>query len=771
MAAYTSSQDGYWDEAATWGGGGTPGDGDTATVNHEVTIRGDVTVGTDAGATTSAITINNGGTVQWDSNPGGDYTLSMKGRIDVNAGGKFAVGEEGARIPAARTATVDFGAGSHEFQNIVEGELHLAGAENYHMASKASQRAQLVADVVSGADRQFQVDADVDWSVGDVLWIGTGGDPAEATTGCEKVVVKTKVNASTYTADFVSDHYGDGTNGDMVVHASRNVTVKGAGLGQGFSFYTNATHGWVWRISWARFEYGGRGNNAGAGCLCMCGLSTSNYRIPKDDCKIQSTVFDEPGDVAASAVQFYLVTLEEDPDQLNLDEIHTYGEFADSVDYWSCAMRVFMGHVSAVDAVGCVKITTTTYPVIGSFWYCSDASDSNSARKALQGGPMDVSNLKVHRSYMGLYMGNANGSFLTAAPMMLKDGELFNSYYSAVDLGGTVRPPKVIFDNLDLYNSTYPLIDLGGKEMDIIIANSKLDGANTGGTTAQGAVVIGASGTVTRVAFQNCEFGLRERNKYYNVMIDANTRAYDGRVVAEKCNFKEPASAPALTYDWLNSHLAWAIMAYNIDDWRQRVQLSDGRTVELVECEIQDSSGVDQWSTDYPNTDRLALVVGGGEVHKTHQTNEAAGYIDGTFQRKLLPFIPTSRSHMTRVVPIRIPAAAGETITAKLSFNKNISQEAIDLPMVHLEGCGVYDEAAMPSDAVGSFVETSLQVVALSSGVLNFWVSCKAPPDVYTPGAPPSRTYVDEYAYAYPYDPEDASNLILYCDGFSVERS
>jgi len=38
MAAYTSTQDGDWNVAATWGGGGFPTAADTATINHVVTV-------------------------------------------------------------------------------------------------------------------------------------------------------------------------------------------------------------------------------------------------------------------------------------------------------------------------------------------------------------------------------------------------------------------------------------------------------------------------------------------------------------------------------------------------------------------------------------------------------------------------------------------------------------------------------------------------------------------------------------------------------------
>ena len=48
QTTYTSTQNGFWHNASTWGGGGTPGAGDTAIIDGEtVIIQNDAGSGSD----------------------------------------------------------------------------------------------------------------------------------------------------------------------------------------------------------------------------------------------------------------------------------------------------------------------------------------------------------------------------------------------------------------------------------------------------------------------------------------------------------------------------------------------------------------------------------------------------------------------------------------------------------------------------------------------------------------------------------------------------
>jgi len=90
MAAYTTTQTGDWDLAATWGGSGPPGDGDTATVDHAVTIDQNTTVGSSPGDSTTVV-------------------LALNADLTVAAGVTFTVK---GTVVQANNIDADFGAGS-----------------------------------------------------------------------------------------------------------------------------------------------------------------------------------------------------------------------------------------------------------------------------------------------------------------------------------------------------------------------------------------------------------------------------------------------------------------------------------------------------------------------------------------------------------------------------------------------------------------------------------------------------------------------------------
>ena len=84
MAAYTSTQDGDWDVAATWGGGGTPGVGDTASIGHNVSATADETIGTEPDDdSTYVITVTSGGHLTIEDG----VTLTVRGNVQLNGAG------------------------------------------------------------------------------------------------------------------------------------------------------------------------------------------------------------------------------------------------------------------------------------------------------------------------------------------------------------------------------------------------------------------------------------------------------------------------------------------------------------------------------------------------------------------------------------------------------------------------------------------------------------------------------------------------------------
>lgn len=85
-AAYTSSGNGNWSNAATWGGSGPPGDGDTASIGHTITVDVDTIIGSSPNDTTTAVITLTAARVL---TVGAGVTLTVKGNVswDVNGAG------------------------------------------------------------------------------------------------------------------------------------------------------------------------------------------------------------------------------------------------------------------------------------------------------------------------------------------------------------------------------------------------------------------------------------------------------------------------------------------------------------------------------------------------------------------------------------------------------------------------------------------------------------------------------------------------------------
>lgn len=114
MAAFTSTQDGDWAEAATWGGGGVPGSGDTATVSHNVDVTTTVTVGgltlNDTLYITGSLTLAGAAgcaSASWllHVGPGGALDLGAQTITPTAAGEYRFIGTSGSRATVTSTGS------------------------------------------------------------------------------------------------------------------------------------------------------------------------------------------------------------------------------------------------------------------------------------------------------------------------------------------------------------------------------------------------------------------------------------------------------------------------------------------------------------------------------------------------------------------------------------------------------------------------------------------------------------------------------------------
>jgi len=785
MAAYTSVANGWWDDTAIWddGGGapsGPPGDGDTATVDHIVAIGGDVIIGTDASAIAVAIQIVD--KLKWgdpDDELGGgavpvsgSWTLKIKGQVNIAGSGEFQVGTEANPIPTAFTATVDIGQ-TYEHAIVNNGIFRVHGYPSHHMAAADKQRTQLAADAAALAT-QIRVQDEVDWEDGDTLWLATGGDKTQVPTGNEKVTILNNVDSYIYnlTAGLVNDHFGGADYGDMVVHASRNVIFTGQGSTQGFSIYKSDNSGaTVFDVNWCRFKYGGIGAAYTQATIGVAWVSANDH-WDLTQITLRNLIFEDYGDAAANAIYFYYAPLEPDPNFDKMNEIHIfnykYGVYTNSL-----RGELRFGHMTNMEisykgiyGVACDSVW------LKSFWFAGVAPAGANCQplQADADTAVKIESFKIHGAYKGITLSYAKDYYGTAT-FEFSNGEMFHLLGStttsySIYINGTGNVGNIIIKNVDFY-------DIAAYAIDATVLGFMDLYSCTFNKCARG--ITFPSGSAFRIRAYDCEFGTLYRNVNYNIYYaKTSMSSYADRMIFEKCKFKIPSALPAIAYDWFPEELGWVIAHTTIKDWRECCEFSSRFTLEFLDCQLLDAADADQWATLYPNTNIMGIVAGRSEIHKTNATTEAAGYIDGTFQRKLLPFMGVSRIHITRKRPILIPVTAGQTVTAKLSFKKNIAQVTENLPMLHLYGCGINDEARM-TDVVAAWDEVTTTGVALVDGVVELWVSCWGVQDFQT--IAPARTPANDYNYAYPIDPGGVSaatgvpNLILYADGLSVTKS
>jgi len=753
MAAYTSTQDGPWSLAATWGGGGVPGDGDTASVGHDVEIDGSKTIGTDGGAAVKAIAITSGGLLYVDDSVAGDYALTMKGGFDVQSGGELRLFTGSNPCPSARTFNVQF-TGSTGFENKIKGTFRCHGWPSYHMAAASMQRSRLSADAAAGAGVTITLSKAVDWQVGDRIFVGTGGDPDHTPTGCEITTIASKISSTQYTANLSNNHFGSAHHGDVVIHATRNVNIIGESA-KGFHFTTDTSNSTI-DVGWTRFRYG-----AGSGTLWQL-RGVSGTQWPADDLKINNCSFDEPA--AAGAVCMYTnnVWADADPTRENIGELHAFG-YGYLWFFGATQGRLKTGMISILDASNNGINNNSGFdciPDLGGYIYICDASDTNSARVAWTTRYGSIENeLKIHRAYSGLIWTSTLAVKLSAHEFKVgSDGfesQVFNVKNSyGMSLEGTSDVAPIKMEEVEFRNCNITAVRISNRPALVEMKDCKFDNCNSAGSSGHGAILCDGSNSI-EMKLDGCEFGTDVVNKEANVYASFGNYGMHSRFLARDCTFKEPNGYNTPSDAFYAPELGWCFTNNVVHGEDNRLKFLSLTSWEWVDCSILDSSDAEQWDTLFPDTTKVGIVHAGAEIHKV-SSGEADGYIDGTFARKILPYTGLVRSHATRKIPIKIPVTSGETVSVSLQFKKNKSMDSGKRPMLHLEGAGDEDSSEM-SDANDSWETLTVTGTAEYDDVLRVWVSAFGIDD-------PSGW--DQH-----YPAGNASNVTIYCDGLTVTRS
>ena len=797
MAIITSNQSGPWHATATWVGGVLPGLTDNVIIatGHNVYIDpalltptpGVLEFGSSpSNFTTYALQINPDAIVRIVDNPTVDLEWKLKGNVFIEYRAELQIGSLSVPIPAARKVTLYFESAGHytwvinmgsNLRNVTPSRFTVYGAPSYHMADADKQRARLASDVSLGTNVTITLNASVDWEVGDQVWLGCAGSASTiaiqasgaliAGYGREQVVIKSKTSATQFVVDLVYNHL----QGDMAVHASRNVIIKGDAA-QGFGIAKSPrggvgnefSHGGI-NLNWVRFEKVGGADQKDFFWIYQQGGGVTLDDMGKmlaGDYVIKNCVFDGGGSTTATVDSWLIkitgcsnVRVKAD----DIDMVHTWGlagimedtysGAADNKGTWQLG-RLTCIHWVATFYQGNFRMYARIKFKIKSLWSCSTQGAQNRVL-ALYGG-LEIDELIIHYSYQACLFTETDKGRNGA--IIIKSGEIFNSQggYNEMPISNN-NGRRVRIRNLIFRHSYGVMLNITGNTNtsecpDIELSNCSFDNCKE---PSDGAVLIYSQFVgMGRIRFRKCTFGMTMRNVSCNVTLGigtTNNSAY--RVVLEDCSFKEPIAPLPAVGKWgkwrhvIISGTAGTI--YGTSDINRHFSL------EIVRPIVHDQYGVDQWPTVYPGVTHMMLAGGGCDIR-----NEGTVIVDGTLGLKMTPWSAIGPGAGTFRVPIEIPVKSGKAVTVKVKLRKTISiADEYKRPSAHLRGLNI-DTFSIMTNVTDTWEEQTLTGTPSMNGFVSFWVQ----PGQNTINTVPGR-----------WTESDPGTFWVYADAFSVAHA
>jgi hypothetical protein len=823
MASYTSIATGSWAASATWGGG-PPGDGDTATIDTGtvVTIDSDVTIGTTPNDTsTYVVTINDGATLKWDDNPYDDWTLTVKGNINIEhgaSGGVFQVGSVSNPIPSDRVATVHFPVdlGSASYWRIYNagGVVRMHGASAYHMADVTNQRTKIASTVTAGASATLLVQDAVDWQVGDEIWIGTGAtaDP----TDCEKTTILGKNSTTEYIVTITENH----VIGDHIVHAARNLVLRGGSTTQTVRIINleqdsgGVTYLPIGDIRWVRMENAGDAYNAAAIVYQVNASEQPELEIPEENFVVDSVVLATPEDVGGVFIDV----------DLNFESATAYQ--IQNFHHWQGTRSIYVlaeGDVnirynSNIGARGSSVYSREGKIRIDNMWV-SGRTSSFSASYGVYGFVKSLENSELFNLYRPYYISNTGGG----------------AYFNEEQIGteeGLISNCKFYYSNDDsLFISNDYMIKLVTEDCTFLKSNDRcvycampgtfifrtctFDGALMSHPANRTSGAVGIRELTGHIKFENCDFGYTVANWERNISLDSSAaRTGKGRLLVEGCRFIKPdtdethsptevvpSPDPSDSGYWYCSYpMYWIAWVGDTARWSSIINWSREVSLEFVDVHAYDSVGGTDYWTDMYGTQRVAVLGGRGEMR-----SPAPIQIDGTFSTEFRPFNEVVDTLTTESVPIKILLEEDQEVTVTLDLRyltaPGESYRALGgkhLPSINIRGPGFYDSSSMTSIST-SWERLTVTGTANYTGVVEFWVTAggarhlnlKLDPNDYfawfidptdrkysysfsdwnSYSPPPQREQVSLYVYspaAMYYDTDNMWEYIVYADRLRI---
>lgn len=300
MAAFTSSQDGVWDDGGTWGnnspgveGTDFPGNADTASIGDTVTI--DDTRPTSGSIST--ITITSGGILTFLASA--NTKINIIGNTTINSGGELRMGTTGTPIESGKTCEWALDATSADLEIQVDngGVLNMQG--NAKFGTPSDYRTTSTDTITAVSDRTVDTAisdlAASGWAAGDPIFI-TG--TVDENDGYElATILSVSTSVITIDADWAETHL----SGAHIVNLRRNVRFyPSAGTNDVWIDNNSTTAGDV-DIDWAEFrECNPAINNAG-----VIDMNSSNSAGD-----IDNTSFYNCGGASGNRVALYIAAID-----------------------------------------------------------------------------------------------------------------------------------------------------------------------------------------------------------------------------------------------------------------------------------------------------------------------------------------------------------------------------------------------------------------------------------------------------------------------------
>jgi hypothetical protein len=595
------------------------------------------------------------------------------------------------------------------------------------MADVDKQRTKLSAAVATGLQTVTVTD-NVDWQNNDYVWVGIGGDPSVTPTTSERVQI-TRVAVNQFSATFAYSHAA----GDHTFNCTRNFVIQSSADTKSFYITNKGTSTdnpslMICVLEWVQFIYGGY-YSIGTVLYDNTRLGDSSNRcmvIATGCLSLKNLVADLTSPSTSSVYGFVVQTdLEfEDQESTFLSNLHG----ADRIRLLSLAVY---GVIRAT-TITIIKLTgytaaalvipssyngvTQVYAIISGFWCSGIAANSQSA---VSGFPAEFTDFEVHNVHTGIY--TTDGYVHGWMPLTIADGHFYWISDAGVYLAGQYSTAI-----LHITDVIFRRIITNGVRSDyygsirLYITNCSFDDVGYDDTFYEyGASQALGAGSYTPVHMEvtNCTFGTIVRNGTRNCVCLGDSAA-SGCCIFYNCVFKAPQRVnygQASGYTYYTLAEAYALRPFStVGDWRYQMASAQPAGIELMQCTVQDGSGVTIWSPD--------RYCRGSQGAKNQLTTESENKLDTTFATTVRPFHTGEPAWGTRRRPISIPIKSGRVLAVKLSVKKNWGGQT-SIPTLHLRYPGGYASTVATAALFNTWEELTVSGSAAWDGVAQFWVT------------------------------------------------